>query len=47
MNFSKPIKAISGNGGHLLFRLPDLPANDDTKSFNIKKIVMGVNELIF
>jgi hypothetical protein len=26
-----PIKAMSGNGGHLLFRLPDIPANDDNK----------------
>ena len=26
--FSAPIKAMSGNGGHLLFRLPDLPIND-------------------
>jgi len=26
--FSEPIKAMSGNGGHLLFRLPDLPIKD-------------------
>lgn len=41
LNFSKPIKAMSGNGGHLLFRLPDLPANDETKSF-IKNTLEGV-----
>jgi hypothetical protein len=34
MGFSTPIKAVSGNGGHLLFRLPDLPVNDQ----NIKMI---------
>jgi hypothetical protein len=26
--FSSPIKAMSGNGGHLLFRLPDLPIKE-------------------
>ena len=26
LHFPKPIKAMSGNGGHALFRLPDLPA---------------------
>ncbi|MCK4789130.1 MAG: hypothetical protein KAV87_35640, partial [Desulfobacteraceae bacterium] len=41
LNFSKPIKAMSGNGGHLLFRLPDLPANDNTKSF-IKNTIEGI-----
>ncbi len=41
LNFSKPIKAMSGNGGHLLFRLPDLPADDETKSF-IKNTLEGI-----
>ena len=41
LSFSNPIKAISGNGGHLLFRLPDLPVNDDTKSF-IKHTLEGM-----
>ena len=41
LNFSKPIKAMSGNGGHLLFRLPDLPANDETKGF-IKNTLEGI-----
>jgi hypothetical protein len=31
--FPKPIKAMSGNGGHLLFRLPDLPVNEENKAF--------------
>lgn len=29
----KPIRAMSGNGGHLLFHLPDMPATDETKVF--------------
>lgn len=41
LNFSKPIKAMSGNGGHLLFRLSDLPVNDSTKSF-IKNTFEGM-----
>ena len=32
MSFPNPLKAMSGNGGHALFRLPDLPANDETKA---------------
>jgi len=43
MGFSKPIRAMSGNGGHLLFRLPDLPANDETKKM-IKNILCGLAE---
>ncbi len=31
--FPSPIRAMSGNGGHLLFRLPDMPANDETRQF--------------
>ncbi len=34
-----PIKAMSGNGGHLLFRLPDWPVNDETKA-----IIKGILE---
>lgn len=33
LSFPSPIKAMSGNGGHLLFRLSDLPANDETRQF--------------
>ena len=33
MAFPRPVKAVSGNGGHLLFRLPDMPANDETRNF--------------
>lgn len=28
LGFPEPIVAVSGNGGHLLFRLPDLPTSD-------------------
>ena len=31
--FPSPIRAMSGNGGHLLFRLSDMPANDETRQF--------------
>jgi len=34
-----PIKAMSGNGGHLLFRLPDWPVSDETKA-----IIKGILE---
>lgn len=30
---SDPIQAISGNGAHLLFRLPDIPATPDNQEF--------------
>jgi hypothetical protein len=33
LSFPNPIKAMSGNGGHALFRLPDLPANDENRAF--------------
>ena len=33
MGFSAPIRAMSGNGAHLLFRVPDLPVNDENKAF--------------
>ncbi len=41
--FSKPIRAVSGNGSHLLFRLPDLPINDENKKA-IKSILEGLSE---
>jgi hypothetical protein len=41
LKFPNPIKAMSGNGGHLLFRLPDLPANKETHDF-IKKTLDGL-----
>ncbi len=34
---SPPIKAVSGNGGHLLFRLPDWPVNEENK-----RIIKGI-----
>ena len=38
------ITAISGNGGHILIRLPqDLPVNDDSKTF-IKPFLETVSE---
>lgn len=36
--FSHPIEAMSGNGGHLLFMLPDWPVNDQNK--NIFKLML-------
>jgi hypothetical protein len=41
LDFSKPIRAMSGNGGHLLFRLPDLPVTDETKNF-IRNTLEGI-----
>jgi hypothetical protein len=41
LKFPAPIKGMSGNGGHLLFRLPDLPANEETKNF-IKNTLEGL-----
>jgi len=40
-HFPRPIKAMSGNGGHALFRLPDLPVNEENKAF-IKNILEGL-----
>lgn len=31
--FPSPIRAMSGNGAHLLFRLPDIPANKENQLF--------------
>jgi len=41
MGFAAPIRAMSGNGGHLLFRLPDMPVGDDSKAF-IKTTLQGI-----
>lgn len=41
MKFSSPIRAMSGNGGHLLFRLPDLPVTDQNKTM-IRDILVGL-----
>ncbi|MBC8177227.1 MAG: hypothetical protein ISR61_03570 [Desulfobacteraceae bacterium] len=43
MDFPKPIKAMSGNGAHLLFRLPDLPVSDKSTTF-IKVTLGGLAE---
>jgi hypothetical protein len=37
-DFPPPIRAMSGNGGHLLFRLPDLPNTTENQEF-IKSIL--------
>ena len=34
LRFPKPIKAMSGNGGHALFRLSDLPVSKDKPVFH-------------
>ncbi len=36
-----PIKAMSGNGGHLLFELLDMPADEKTKAF-VKSTIDGL-----
>lgn len=41
LHFPKPITAMSGNGGHLLYRLPDLPVNADNHTF-IKNTLEGL-----
>ena len=43
MGLSLPVKAMSGNGAHLLFRLPDLPVNEESQSF-IKKTLQGISD---
>lgn len=43
LGFPEPIKAMSGNGGHLLFRLPDWPVNDENKAI-IKGILEDVSK---
>ena len=42
-DFPAPIKAVSGNGGHLLFRLPDLPPTSENQQF-IKNILIRAGE---
>jgi len=41
--FADPIQAFSGNGSHLLFRLPDLPATVENKEF-IKGVLSEIAE---
>jgi len=41
LHFPKPVKAMSGNGGHGLIRLPDLPVNNDNTTF-IKNTLEGL-----
>jgi len=41
MGFSAPIAAMSGNGGHLLFKLPDIPVSEQSK----KRIKGILNDL--
>ncbi len=41
LHFPKPIRAISGNGGHLLYRLPDLPVNEKNQAF-VKNTLEGL-----
>lgn len=42
LKFPEPIKAVSGNGGHLLFKLDDMPVSDQSKGF-IKDTLDGVS----
>lgn len=42
--YAPPITAVSGNGGHILIRLPeDLPVNDESKKF-IKSFINNLYE---
>ncbi len=41
LKYPNPVKAMSGNGGHLLYRLPDLPVNTDNQTF-IKNTLEGL-----
>jgi hypothetical protein len=41
MDFPKPVKAMSGNGAHLLFRLPDIPVNESSTTF-MKNTLLGL-----
>jgi hypothetical protein len=43
LKFSSPIKAVSGNGGHLLFRLPDMPVSDQSKQL-IQSTLVALSE---
>jgi len=39
--FPRPMKGMSGNGGHILCRLPDIPANEEKREF-IKNMLEGL-----
>jgi len=41
LQFPRPIKAMSGNGWHLLYRLPDMPVNDENRTF-VKNTLEGL-----
>lgn len=42
--YAAPITAISGNGGHILIRLPhDIPVNDESKEF-VKSFINDLHE---
>jgi len=41
LSFPRPVRAMSGNGGHLLFRLPDLPVSQENQKF-----IKGVLEML-
>ncbi len=43
-DYGQPITAVSGNGAHILIRLPeDLPVNDESIAF-VKSFIEGVHE---
>lgn len=41
LKFTAPIRAMSGNGAHLLFRLPGMPVNHETIAF-VKNTLIGL-----
>jgi hypothetical protein len=41
LSFPVPIRAMSGNGGHLLFRIPDIPVTKDSQGF-LKNVLEGI-----
>jgi hypothetical protein len=43
MDLPAPLKAMSGNGAHLLFRLPDLPVNEKHQEF-VKSTLNGLSK---
>jgi len=43
LDFTNPIKAMSGNGYHLLYRLPDLPVNSDNTGF-VKSVLEALDK---
>ena len=43
MDFPPPIKAMSGNGAHLLFRLPDIAVSERSTAF-IKETLQGLSK---